>query len=301
MRILVLGGNGFIGSNLVNRLVAEGYSVKIFDRNPLREGSFSKNVEYQYGVFGDKTSIADALSNIDIVFHLISSSIPSTSNISPANDVKDNLVNTIGLLECMKEMNVSRIMYFSSGGTIYGNSDKETINEAHPLNPISSYGIVKLAIEKYLMMYQELYGFDPVIFRVSNPYGPWQGKLGAQGLINTLLFKAISNEQVEIWGNGGIIRDYIYIDDVADACVKAIESRSIGTFNIGSGIGESVSEILKIVEEVTQIKLDINYLNSRSFDVKKVILDITKAKSILNWEPKVPIEEGIRKYYNWLK
>ena len=301
MRVLVLGGNGFIGSNLIVQLVSAGHKVRIYDRNSLQTHDQLLNVEYLNGNLNDTTSVSQALRDIDVVFHLISSSTPTTSNLSPGKDVQDNLVNTIGLLECMKEIGISRIIFLSSGGTIYGDSDKDQINEDHPLNPNCSYGIVKLAVEKYLMMYQRLYDFEPMILRISNPYGPWQSNIGVQGLISTLLFKAISNEHVEIWGDGEVVRDYIYINDVVDACLKAMESESTEILNIGSGAGESINQIIKIVEEITQSKLDVNYSKCRDLDVKKVVLDIRKAKKVLNWAPKITLKDGMRMHYEWLR
>lgn len=301
MKVLVLGGNGFIGSNLVERLVAEGHRVRIYDRSPSRLNVLGQKVEHQNGNFNDITSISQALHDIDIVFHLISGSIPSTSNLSPADDARDNLVDTIGLLECMRKIGITRIVYMSSGGTIYGNSNKDLINEEHSLNPNCSYGIVKLAVEKYLMMYQRLYDFEPVILRVSNPYGPWQSKVGIHGLIGTLLSKAISNERVEIWGDGEVVRDYIHIKDVIEACINVMGSKSTGIFNIGSGVGHSVNEVLKMVEEVTQSKLDVKYSKRRDLDVKKVVLDISNAKKALNWAPKIAIKDGIKTHNDWLQ
>lgn len=301
MKVLVLGGNGFIGSNLVERLVAEGHRVRIYDRSPSRLNVLGQKVEHQNGNFNDITSISQALHDIDIVFHLISGSIPSTSNLSPADDARDNLVDTIGLLECMRKIGITRIVYMSSGGTIYGNSNKDLINEEHSLNPNCSYGIVKLAVEKYLMMYQRLYDFEPVILRVSNPYGPWQSKVGIHGLIGTLLSKAISNERVEIWGDGEVVRDYIHIKDVIEACINVMGSKSTGIFNIGSGVGHSVNEVLKMVEEVTQSKLDVKYSKRRDLDVKKVVLDISNAKKVLNWAPKIAIKDGIKTHNDWLQ
>jgi UDP-glucose 4-epimerase len=301
VKVLVLGGNGFIGSNLVERLVAEGHRVRIYDRSPSRLNVLGQKVEQQNGNFNDITSISQALHDIDIVFHLISGSIPSTSNLSPADDARDNLVDTIGLLECMRKIGITRIVYMSSGGTIYGNSNKDLINEEHSLNPNCSYGIVKLAVEKYLMMYQRLYDFEPVILRVSNPYGPWQSKVGIHGLIGTLLSKAISNERVDIWGDGEVVRDYIHIKDVIEACINVMGSKSTGIFNIGSGVGHSVNEVLKMVEEVTQSKLDVKYSKRRDFDVKKIVLDISNAKKVLNWAPKIAIKDGIKTHNDWLQ
>jgi len=300
MRILVLGGNGFIGVNLVDQLINSGHKVCVYDRSPSQLHDPLGNVEYQYGSLNDESSVSQALHNIEVVFHLISSSIPSTSNLNPMDDIKNNLVDTVGLLERMNKMKIRKIIYISSGGTIYGDSSNALINEDHPLNPNCSYGIVKLAVEKYLMMYARLYKFEPVILRASNPYGPWQGKVGLQGLIGTVLTKIINNEPIEIWGDGEVIRDYLYITDLIDACECALNEELSGVFNIGSGIGYTVNQVIKLIEEITSKKIEVRYSESREVDVKKVVLDISKAKKEFGWEPKISINEGLKEHYKWL-
>ena len=300
MRILVLGGNGFIGVNLVDRLINSGHKVCVYDRSHPRFRNPLVNVEYQYGSLNDESSVSQALQNKEVVFHLISSSIPSTSNLSPIDDIKNNLVDTVSLLECMNKMKIRKIIYISSGGTIYGDSSNALINEDHSLNPNCSYGIVKLAVEKYLMMYARLYKFEPVILRASNPYGPWQGKVGLQGLIGTVLSKVINNEFIEVWGDGEVIRDYLYVTDLVDACERALNKELSGIFNIGSGIGYSINQIIKLIENITSKKIEVRYSESREVDLKKVVLDISKAKKELGWEPKVSINEGLKMHYKWL-
>jgi len=300
MKALVLGGNGFIGSSLVDRLVAVGYKVRVYGRSPLSSQEQRKNVEYLCGTLSETALVKQALDKIDVVFHLISTTIPSTSNLNPIDDIQDNLADTVGLLECMREIGIFRIVYISSGGTIYGESEKELIDEEHSLNPNCSYGIVKLAVEKYLNMYARLYQFKPVILRVSNPYGPKQKKIGLQGLIGTVLANAIKSEPIEVWGNGEVIRDYIFIDDVVSACICAIESNVSGVFNIGSGVGFSVNQVVKKIEALTAKKIEVKYTKSRNIDVNKVVLNIGKAKRELGWEPKIDISEGLKEHYKWL-
>ncbi len=301
MNILVLGGNGFIGSNLVNKLVRVGHEVRVYGHCPPGHHKKTPGVDYQVGEFSDLNSVARALTGMDVVFHLISSSIPSTSNHKPTDDIRNNLVDTVGLLECMRELNVRKIIYISSGGTVYGETEKDFIDEEHPLNPNCSYGIVKLAAEKYLMMYSRLYDFEPVILRASNPYGPGQSKIGVQGLIGTLLFKAIKQESIEIWGDGGVIRDYLYISDLTQACISALKEDIMGIYNVGSGVGYTVNQVIRFVEEVTSTELKVNYARSRAEDVNKVVLDIQKIKNEMSWSPNVSINEGLKKYYTWLQ
>jgi len=301
MKVLVLGGNGFIGSHVVDQLLAAGHRVRVFDRSPERFRKPLKDVEYRLGRFDDTFQVAEALQGMDAVCHLISTTVPGTSNLDPVADVQNNLINTLNLLEQMRKKGLRRILYLSSGGTVYGNPASSPISENHPLKPISSYGIVKVAIEKYLFMYQQLYGLQPVILRPSNPYGPRQGHAGVQGLIGTLLARAFSGETLEIWGDGSIVRDYMHVSDLARLCVVALEDSSCGVFNAGSGEGHSINQIIEMIRELTGSKLNVRYEEARSFDVKKVVLDISSAMQQFDWKPEVELSTGIREHMEWLR
>ncbi|MDX8404954.1 MAG: GDP-mannose 4,6-dehydratase, partial [Mariprofundus sp.] len=205
------------------------------------------------------------------------------------------------LLEQMRKKDLHRILYLSSGGTVYGNPESSPISENHPLKPISSYGIVKVAIEKYLFMYQQLYGLQPVILRPSNPYGPRQGHAGVQGLIGTLLARAFSGEILEIWGDGSIVRDYMHVSDLARLCVVALEDNRCGVFNAGSGEGHSINQIIEMTRDLTGGELKVRYEEARSFDVKEVVLDISSAMQQFDWKPEVELSTGIREHMEWLR
>jgi len=301
MKVLVLGGNGFIGSHVVDHLLDTGHKVRVFDRSPERYREPLKQVEYRLGCFDDTFQVAEALQGMDAVCHLISTTVPGTSNMDPVADVENNLINTLNLLEQMRKKGLSRILYLSSGGTVYGNPESSPVSEDHPLNPISSYGIVKVAIEKYLFMYQQLYGLKPVILRPSNPYGPRQGHAGVQGLIGTLLVRALAGDVLEIWGDGSIVRDYMYVGDLACLCVRALESNICSVLNAGSGEGRSINEIISMIRDVTDGDLQLSYSDGRAFDVKEVVLDINRASSQLDWQPEVPLSDGIGYHLEWLR
>jgi UDP-glucose 4-epimerase len=301
MRILVLGGTGFIGSHIVDGLLKDGHYVKVIGRTvKYKQSNFKNKIEYIQADFGDSLLMLEALTGIDIVMHLISSTVPGTSNFDPVADIQTNLVNSVRLFIAMNQANVKRIIYFSSGGTVYGNPDKTPIPEEAPKHPISPYGITKLAIENYLYMYQELHGLKPVILRVSNPYGPRQGHLGSQGVIGTFLKQVMQGLNIRIWGDGSIIRDYIYISDVVSACIAAVNSEVTGTFNIGSGEEYSLLDIVHEIEVCTGKRADIIFESKRGFDVKKVVLDISRAKDRLNWAPRYSLRDGIKLHYEWL-
>jgi len=301
MKVLVLGGNGFIGSHVVDQLLAVGHKVRVFDRSSERYREPLKQVEYRQGRFDDTFQVAEALQGVDAVCHLISTTVPGTSNLNPVADVQSNLVNTLYLLEQMRKKGLRRILYLSSGGTVYGNPESSPVSEEYPLNPISSYGIVKMAVEKYLYMYQQLYELQPVILRPSNPYGPRQGHAGVQGLIGTLLARAFSGEPLEIWGDGSIVRDYMHVSDLARLCVSALESNSCGVFNAGSGEGHSINQIIVMIRDLTGGELEVRYEEARAFDVKEVVLDISRASAEFGWKPAVPLPDGIREHLEWLR
>jgi len=301
MKVLVLGGNGFIGSHVVDQLLAGGHRVRVFDRSPEHYREPLKQVEYRLGRFDDIFQVAEALQGMDAVCHLISTTVPGTSNLDPVADVQNNLVNTLSLLEQMWKKGLRRILYLSSGGTVYGNPESSPVCEDHPLKPISSYGIVKVAIENYLYMYQQLYGLQPVVLRPSNPYGPRQGHAGVQGLIGTLLVRAMACETLEIWGDGSIVRDYMHVGDLARLCVSALESNSCGVFNAGSGEGHSINQIIAMIRDMTGGTSEVRYKAARAFDVQEVVLDISRATAQFGWQPSVSLRDGIRDHLAWMR
>lgn len=301
MRALVLGGNGFIGSHLVDLLVQRGYRVRVFDRFPNRYQTPYPGVDYRIGHFSDATEIAEALQDIDVVFHLISMSVPSTSNLDPVADINGNLIGTVQLLQQMVKLGVRRIVYLSSGGTVYGNPTIEPVPEIHPLHPLCSYGVVKVAIENYLFMFQQLHGLVPTVLRASNPFGPRQGHIGVQGVIPTFLARLAKGDVLQIWGDGSIVRDYIYISDLAELVVRSAESNITGVFNAGSGSGFSLNEIVRVIEKVSGRVVPVEYLPGRLFDVRKITLDVCKAKAAFNWQPVTLIEDGIQSHWSWLQ
>lgn len=301
MKALVLGGNGFIGSHVVDRLLADGHRVRVFDRQPEKYRQQLMNVEYMLASFDDIPSLAEAMEGIDIVYHLLSTTVPSTSNRDPVYDIESNLVGTVRLLNLMRDSSVKRIVYLSSGGTVYGAPEVSPIPETHPLKPICSYGVVKVAIENYLRMYQSLHGIDSVIIRASNPYGERQGHTGVQGVIGTFMWKVLTGQEIEIWGDGSVVRDFIYVGDLADITVCAGTSSRRGIFNIGSGEGVSISGVLESIKMVSGRSPVMTFLPGRSYDVPSVVLDISKACSEFGWKPETDLKMGLTRTWNWLK
>ena len=290
MKILVLGGNGFIGNNLLKKLSTTEYEIFSFDRE-IPENRY-ENITYFNGNFENIKNYSNIFNNIDIVYHLISTTIPNSNIENVEYDIKTNLIPTINLLNICIEKKVKKIIYSSSGGAIYGNSNQNHSEKDCTL-PTYPYGINKLAIEHYMEFYYKFYDLDYTSLRISNPYGSHH-KNKKQGIINVMLDKIACNETIEIFGDGEIIRDYIYIDDVIDAFVKCINyNDNEKCFNICSSKSYSINELIKEISTVTKCNPKITYLPSRKFDIPVSKLDNTLAKKFLKWEPKFSIKDGI--------
>lgn len=305
MKCLILGGGGFLGSHLSDALVALGYAVRIFDRpNLLRYRVFQPGepVEWVEGDFVNREHVARAVAGCEVVYHLISTTLPRSSNENPIYDVETNLVGTLHLLEAAQKNKVKKIIFASSGGTVYGIPQFVPIKESHPTEPICSYGIGKLAIEKYLSLFHLLHGMDYCVLRMANPFGERQRIAAAQGAVAAFLDKALRNERIEIWGDGSVVRDYFYVSDAVAALTKAIShTGNDRVFNIGSGTGQSLNEILGAIEVLLGRTVERTYLPARTFDVPINALEISKATEVLDWRPLIPFAEGLTRTAHWLK
>ena len=301
MNLLVIGGSGFIGSHVVDRLLTHGHSVRVFDRQPERFRAPLTGVDYRFGEFADRMALVEALSGVDAVYHLLSTTVPGTADLDPATDVRDNLVGTINLLDSMQRLGVFRILFLSSGGTVYGIPDTIPIPETHALRPINSYGIVKATIEHYLEMYRRTRGLSPIIVRPSNPFGPRQAHSGVQGVISTFLRRILAGQPIEIWGDGSVVRDYLEVGDLAELCVRAGTSDREGAYNAGSGHGLSVNEVVEAVRNVTGADVKVIYKPARPVDVPRSVLNCSRAKSDFGWECKTGFDSGLRSTWDWLK
>lgn len=304
MNCVIVGGGGFIGSHLADALLVKNNKVTIFDRPGAAylELLSQKGAVVKLGSFCEAADLKHVLSDAEIVFHLASSTVPKTSIDDPVFDIESNLVGTIILLNAARDAGVKKIVFSSSGGTVYGNPRVVPITEDHHTNPISSYGITKLAIEKYLALYWALYGLDYSVLRVSNAYGPRQTVGGTQGIITTTIDHALHHRKIRIWGDGNVVRDYIYVSDISDAFICAANYKGEPRiFNIGSGVGHTVNDIVKIVEEVMDEPLALTYEPGRAYDVPINILDTSLARQILKWEPKVNLKVGIKKTIEYLR
>ena len=302
MNIVVVGGTGFIGSHVTDALLAGGHTVKVYCRSHERYRQPLNNVEYVDGDLADQPKLCAALAGADVVVHLASATIPQTSNESPKFDIESNLVGTIGLLDACVHCSVGRVVYTSSGGTVYGNPESIPVLETHPTNPTSSYGIVKLAIEKYLALYKELHGLDYVVLRPSNAYGERQNPLGNLGAVTVFLGKVARDQPITVWGDGEISRDFVYVKDLAKACVSAVDSRANNlVLNIGSGTGTSLNSLIEVIRATVGRPVIVHRKPPRLFDVPKRALSTEKARQYLNWVPETTLEDGVARTWKWIQ
>jgi UDP-glucose 4-epimerase len=304
-KCLVLGGKGFIGSHLVDALVEAGHEVRVLDRPnfpALSEPATAAKVDWRDGDSTSETDIRESLEGCEICYHLVSTTLPKSSNADPLFDVETNVLGTIRLLTHAVKSGVKKVVFVSSGGTVYGIPKAVPVTEDHSTEPISSYGITKLAIEKYLQLFHDLHKLDYTILRVSNPYGERQRTKANQGAIAIFLGKILRGETVDIWGDGATVRDYVYIGDVTQALLKAgTHDGAQKLFNIGSGVGLTLNQVLDEIERATGLKSKRNYAPARGFDVPRNVLSIERAKAGLGWQPRTSFSEGLARTVAWLK
>ncbi|HUO06769.1 MAG TPA: NAD-dependent epimerase/dehydratase family protein [Phycisphaerae bacterium] len=302
MKCLILGGAGFLGSHIADQLVACGHEVRLFDRFEAVKTNIQHllpRCELVQGDFGNHAIINDATRGMEVVYHLISTTLPKTSNDDMAFDLSTNVVSTLAMLDACVGNGVKKVVFISSGGTVYGTPEVIPIPETHPTNPICSYGIHKLAIEKYLHLYHYLHGLEYGVMRVANPYGERQRPDGAQGAVAVFLGKMLRDEPIEIWGDGSVVRDYLYVHDVAVAAEKlagyAAGQDGPRTFNIGAGHGLSLLQVIEGLSKALGKTPQVRFSPARKLDVPSNVLDISAAKEHLKWSPAVGFEEGLRR------
>ena len=302
--VLVIGGYGFLGTNILKYIedeLRDQFNVIVLDRFPEnRSGLVLHSVIKSYaGDFSDSTFVESvfAENRIDLVIHSLSTTIPALSH-NARYDVETNLIPTLGLLSCMIRHNVSRIVYLSSGGAVYGDSIGVPHKESDDVFPISTYGVVKLAIEKYLMLYAKQFGLQPLIIRLSNPFGPYHYSM-QQGICNVAIDTALSGKPFTVWGDGASLKDYIYVTDFVRILFMLIKKGIHGeVINIGSGNLSSVNDILHLVKKHIP-GFTWAYGNSSSSDVAQFELDTSRLREIIGEYQFVGMEEGIRRVFDW--
>lgn len=293
---LLLGGSGFIGGHLIRKLQGK-YKLVVFSQIPPEEYLLTKNVEYVEGDFTAIEDFSSLLQGVDIVFHMISTTVPTDTTAIVEKDITENILPTIRLLEALKEQTQIKLFFISSGGTVYGNHTFPKLAEETALQPICSYGMQKALIEQYIAMYHRLYKLPYQIIRLSNPYGVEANVNKKQGIIPIFIRKVLKQEPISIWGDGKTIRDYIFIEDAMEAVSKIMEyTGDLHVFNVGSGEGHSINEIIQIIAEQTGITdINMEYMAPRSCDVRVNVLDVNRICRETGWTPQTTLQDGIQR------
>lgn len=302
MKVLILGAAGFIGTNLVLSLVeSQEMELTLFDKSFFNFPKelliqHSNRINYIEGDFSLECDFDSMIREQDMVYHLISTTVPTTSNSDISAEIIHNVSVTVKLLDSCVRNNVNRFIFLSSGGTVYGKDDVMPVSETAVTNPISSYGIQKLTIEKLLYLYNYTAGLDYRIIRLSNPYGPYQRPNGILGVVTTFTYKALHNEPIIVYGDGSVIRDFIYIDDAIKGIRNIVQSDcAYKLFNLGNGYGTSIREVLEVIQDVLNIDFKIDYQHGRKVDVAVNYLDISRYEEMFGKLDPISLPEGIKR------
>ncbi len=304
MRCCLIGGSGFIGSHLASLLAASGRELIVVGRSAAPIRKLPLGAKYVCGDYGDPQLLRKLVSQTDEVVDLAYATVPQTSFADPIFDIQANLLPSVSMLRSAAEAGLRRVVLVSSGGTVYGVARSLPINEEHPTDPISPYGITKLTIEKYGLMLRRLTGLPMIIVRPGNAFGPGQIPEAGQGFIATAIARILSNREVTIYGQEGAIRDYVHVTDVARGITSALEHGQPGRcYNIGTGVGKSNLDVLRTIEPLASThgrRIELRVAERRGFDVPVNILDSSRLREVSGWIPRVPFEAGIEETWNFL-
>jgi len=307
MKILLLGAAGFIGTNLTIELAKRTEDeITLVDRSKsFFKPIVSMNLKNVRSLEADLTVDMDfdsILKGQEVVYHLVSTTVPTTSNQHISQELISNVVFSANLFEACIRCGVKKVVFISSGGTVYGKEVGCPLKEKTATNPISSYGVQKITIEKLLYLYRYMYGLDYRIIRLANPYGPYQRPNGVLGAVTTFTYKALKGDEIAVYGDGSVVRDFIYIDDAIRAIMKIVEGENKHRiFNLGCGYGTSIKQVLETIEKALGIKLTVSYLEGRKVDVPVNYLDISRYEKYYGALNPISLEEGIRKTADFMK
>lgn len=297
--VLVVGANGFLGSHLVDSLVAAGHRVTAFDRFSRSEPGFrAEPARVVRGDFLSRSDLESAVAGNSLVFHFLSTSTPATADNDPGFDVRTNVAQSVELFDICADAGVEHVYFASTGGAIYGDQDRPDFDEDDPTLPVSPYAIGKLAIERYLAYFAARRGMRGTALRISNPYGPRQRSQRGQGLIAVSLARILAGEPVQRFGDGGMIRDYIHVSDLIRMIQAMVEGEPQRTvYNLGSGVGTSVTQVLDAIREAVGIEFPIVEAPVPKTFVRRVVLDTRRFTDEFGIVPSVGLAEGIKDTY----
>jgi UDP-glucose 4-epimerase len=303
MKILVTGGAGFIGSHLVDRLIKENYQVIVVDNlsTGKKENLNPKAQFYQLDILDPKLSEVFQKEKPEVVFHYAAQIDVRKSVKNPLEDAKINILGSLNLLENCKRFKVKKFIFASSGGAIYGQADIVPTPESYPAWPLSPYGVAKLTIEKYLNYYYKVFGLPYTSLRLANVYGPRQNPEGEAGVVAIFCHKLLKGEQPVINGDGTQTRDYVFVDDVVEANLLALEKDKVDIFNVGTAKETSVNEIFQRLKRITGAGIEGIHGPAKQGEQKRSCLDFSKIKKELDWQPNYSLEQGLEKTVNYFK
>ena len=298
----MLGAGGFIGTNLCRALAAAGASVRAFGRPPLFPAALPP-LSWISADLENHGALADALDGVEVVFHLLGGSIPAAAECDAAADLRTNAAQSLELLEYCRMARVKRIVFISSGGTVYGVPRHVPIAEDHPTDPISVYGIHKLLVEKHLGLMAHRHGIRTMVLRAANPYGPFQTPGRGQGVIATLISQRLAGQPVEVWGDGSVTRDFLHVADLTDAMLlAALYDGPHSVMNVGSGKGRTVLDVVASIDAMLGLQgAEIRYKAGRAVDVPANVLDTTLIRRELGWTARRDWMQGLAETAEWLR
>lgn len=303
MKILVTGGAGFIGSNVVDAMIEAGFEVVVVDN--LSTGH-EENVNpraklYKVDIRSAELEEVFQQERPDFVDHHAAQISVRISVQKPMEDAQINVLGSLNVIECCQKYGVKNLIYISTGGAVYGEPVYLPCDESHPVNPICHYGATKHAPEHYLYLYRQLYGLNYVVLRYPNVFGPRQDPLGEAGVVAIFIGQMLRGEQVIINGSGEQERDFVYVGDCVRANLLALERGDGEIYNIGCGRGTSVNEIYAKLKEITGYTLDAQHGPPKAGETFKIYLDATKAERELGWKPLVSLDQGMRQTVDFFR
>lgn len=301
-RVLLIGGSGFIGRNLACKLVDTGFEVTVMARHPFSVGKEYTGIQFILGNIFVDAELCKRATDYEYVIYLVCSIKPASNLMNCMESYGKDIGALVNVLENLKENPESKLLFISSGGTVYGNQRKRRIDENSSTCPINHYGVLKLTQEKILLMYNECYGMQNVIFRVANPYGMGQDRHSGIGAVTAFLDAVMCHEKITIYGDGENVRDFIAIEDVASLIADYLKcsllNEKFHVYNIGTGIGTSLKDLIHMIEEITSQKAIVEYVRARTVDVKRNVLDISRIQELLgNTFTGQSLEKGISEYW----
>ena len=302
MRILVTGGAGFIGSNVVDGLLARGHEVAVFDdlssgrrefvdpRATLFEGDLARPEDVEHCIAEFRPEVVDHhAAQIDV----------RKSVSDPIHDARTNVLGSIGLLQSCSRHAVRKVIYASTGGALYGEGRQLPATEDHPVNPEAPYGISKHTVEHYLYLWKLLHGLDYTVLRYPNVYGPRQNPHGEAGVNAIFIGMMLHGERPRIFGTGEQVRDYVFVGDIVAANLLALDRGAGQMLNIGTGVGTSVLDIVRTINEVLGTRIEPILEAARAGEIQRIYLDASRAKAELGWVPTVSFREGLKRTIDW--